>query len=85
MNRHLALLLLLAAGPAASLPEVGRLFLTPAQRLAIERQRQPPAPAAPRYIDEVRGPCSRTVWLDGQPRHTITCPAGGPCARRLRP
>lgn len=70
MSRRLVVFLLLTAGHAASVPDPGRLFLTPAQRQAIDRQRLPATPAAPRYVDVVKGPCSRTIWLDGQRRYT---------------
>jgi hypothetical protein len=86
MSRRLVVFLLLAAGHAASAPDPGRLFLTPAQRQAIDRQRLPVTPAAPRYVDEVKGPCGRTIWLAGQRRYTGSeCGTGRPGAGRQRP
>ena len=80
MIRHLAFLLLLTVVPdtALALPPIGRLFLTPAERQAIDRLRQPPAPAPQPFVDHVSGPCGRTTWRNGQRQYDARdCTATG--------
>lgn len=76
MTRVLLGLLLLAAAVGASAQELGRLFLTPEQRAALEARRTARLPdkpaavvAAPMtrvdgYVKRSRGPS--TVWVNGE-------------------
>lgn len=71
----IALLLgLLAAAGARGETPLGRLFFTPSERAALDRN-EPPAETA-RALPRVDGIVQRkgapaTVWIDGQPRRDV--------------
>jgi hypothetical protein len=68
--------------PVEAVPPLGRLFLTPVERLAIDQRRQgkvapvermfvgPTPPPAPRVVTGIvrRSDGRHTVWVDGEPR-----------------
>lgn len=74
-----------AASPAATAP-LGRLFLTPARRAALEQQRRAGtlaaapavAPAASLTLDGAlrRSSGKTTVWINGRPQHDSVAAAG---------
>ncbi|MBI4986004.1 MAG: hypothetical protein HZC24_11880 [Rhodocyclales bacterium] len=76
------LLALLGHGVAAE--PLGRLFFTPAERAAADRQRAAQVGAATRTLDGVvtRSNGSATLWIDGQARHGRSAALGIP--RRTR-
>ena len=76
----LAIIALLVCGEASASDEapgrpLGRLFLRPEQRDALEtRKRTPPEPASSKALERLEGFVRRssghsTVWLDGQMIH----------------
>lgn len=71
-------LVLLVAGPAANAEDLGRLFLTPDQRAALDARRKARLPDKPTAVPATVSPTSRvdgfvqraggrsTVWVNGQ-------------------
>ena len=89
MKRVLLLAFLCAAAPADAADELGRLFFTPEQRMALDARRKarvPDKPAAAAvaspvtridgYVKRSGGPA--TVWLNGE-----SLPDGAPEAPRI--
>jgi hypothetical protein len=94
MTRLAALLAVVLAGPAAGqVPELGRLFFTPAQRAELDARRRARVPDKPAAAPVTESPITRvngavrraggksTVWVNGEmiPEGTL------PDAARLLP
>lgn len=86
MSRYALLLLFLVQGVEAQ--EIGRLFLTPEQRAALDARRRARVPDKPAAAPAVASPVTRvdgyvrrsggppTVWINGE-SVTDTAPDGG--------